>query len=98
MVVDRVVSLLLLAAALGLGCAAVLLGLFGFIEYLQTGRWPAFSLLELGYQSRLLSARWFLANSWSWSLQELLGKAPAALVAVALAPLCWWLGGRLGRR
>ncbi|MFU8816218.1 MAG: hypothetical protein ACNA7W_12785 [Pseudomonadales bacterium] len=91
-------SLLLLTAALGLGCAAVLLGIFGFIEYLQTGRWPSFSLLELGYRSRLLSAHWFLSNAWSWSLQEWLGKAPVTVVALVLAPVCWWLGARLGRR
>jgi hypothetical protein len=96
--VDRWISLLLFVLSLGLGCVAVVLALSGFIEYLQSGRWPAFTLLQLGYDSRILSPRWFLANPWSWSIQEALSRAPAAVVALALAPLCWWMGGRLSRR
>jgi hypothetical protein len=95
---DRYVSLLLFLLSLGLGCLAVVLALSGFIEYLQSGRWPAFTLLQLGYDLRLLSPRWFLAHPWSWSIQEALGRVPAAVAALALAPLCWWLSGRLGRR
>ena len=95
---DTVVSLLLRALALGLGCAAVLLALNGFIEYLQTGRWPTLSLLRLGYDSGLLQARWFLAHRWSMPLHDVLDALPVTVVALGLAPLCWWLGGRLGRR
>jgi hypothetical protein len=96
--VDRYCSVLLFVLSLGLGCVAVILTLSGFIEYLQSGRWPAFTLLQMGYDSRLLNPRWFLANPWSWSIQEVLSRAPGAVVALLLAPLCWWMSGRLGRR
>jgi hypothetical protein len=96
--VDRWIAYALLTLAIAFGCAAVVLALAGFVEYLQSGRWPTRSVLELVYEWRLVRARWFLANDWSWPLHDALRATPVIAVVLALAPLCWWLGSLLTRR
>jgi hypothetical protein len=96
--VDRWCSYALRVLAIGCGCAAVLLALGGFVEYLQFGRWPTRSLLDAAYELRVVRARWFLANEWSWPLHNALRSTPVTLVVLALSPICWWLGNRLSRR
>lgn len=95
---DRWIAYALLTLAIGCGCAAAVLALNGFIEYLQSGRWPFRSVLDVAYELRLVRARWFLANDWSWPLHDALRATPVIVVLVSCAPLCWWLGGLLGRR
>lgn len=95
---DRWIAYALMTLAIGCGCAAVLLVLGAFVEYLQAGRWPARSLLDVAYELRLVRARWFLANHWSWPLRDALDAVPVTVALLALAPVSWWLGGRLGRR
>ncbi len=95
---DRPAAFLLRALALAaVGIAAVLL-LGAFIEFLQRGRWPDQSLLRLVYDQRLISAYWFMTDDWRRLVRSLLAAVPVPLAALALAPPCWWLGGRLGRR
>ncbi|MEZ5559952.1 MAG: hypothetical protein R3E86_15575 [Pseudomonadales bacterium] len=91
-------SWILYTAALACGCGAALLVLFGFIEWLQTSRWPALSLLQAAYDLRLLRARWFLANEWTWPLHDVLAQIPVSLSLLALAPLFWWVATRLAHR
>lgn len=95
---DRWIAYALLTLAICCGCAAAVLALAGFVEYLQSGRWAARSVLDLAYEWRLVRARWFLANDWSWPLHDALRATPVIALMVALAPLCWWLGSLLGRR
>jgi hypothetical protein len=95
---DRIFALTLFTLALACFCIAALLSLAGFIDWLIQGRWPDQSVLRLAYDSGLLRARFFLSNGWSLPVRDLLARLPAALVAVALAPLCWWLGGMFARR
>lgn len=95
---DRYIAIALQVLALACVCAAALLALAGFIEYLQRGRWPDQSLLRLGYDSGLLRARWFLVDDWRMLLRDLLAWLSAAWVSLGLAPLLWWLGGILARR
>ena len=95
---DRFFSLMFFCTALGLAGGAVLLFIVGFVEYLQVGRWPALSLLQLGYETHLVKARWFLANQWSWPVHDALDRVPVTLAMLVAAPLCWWLGGLIARR
>jgi hypothetical protein len=96
--VDRWCSYALYILAIGCGCAAVLFALSGFVEYLQSGRWPTRSMLDVIYELGIVRARWFLANEWSWPLHDALRATPVTLVVLGLAPLCWWLAGRFSRR
>ncbi|MEQ8860547.1 MAG: hypothetical protein RIC56_18045 [Pseudomonadales bacterium] len=93
---DRLFAPLLRVLALSCGGIAAVLVLAGFIQFLQTERWPDQSLLRIGYDSGLLQARWFLAGDWAMTLREGLARMPTALALLLLAPPCWWLGGRLG--
>ena len=95
---DRFLTAGFYAIALGLAGGAVLIFILGFIEYLQLGRWPSLSLLQLGYDAQLIRARWFLANQWSWPVHDLLAKIPVLLAMLCIAPVFWWLGGVFGRR
>jgi len=95
---DRVISIVLFAAAVLAFGGAVLLLLNGFIEYLQSGRWQAASLLQVGYDSHVIRARWFLGNDWNWWIHDVLALVPAYLALLAAAPCCWWLSGRFGER
>jgi len=95
---DRFLNVFFYIVALGLAGGAVLLFIVGFVEYLQAGRWPALSLLQLGYDSNIIKARWFLANQWSWPVHEVLAKIPVTLAMLCIAPLSWWLGTFFGRR
>jgi len=95
---DRLFSLVLFAAAIASFGGAVLLLLNGFIEYLQAGSWHATSLLQFGYDTMLIRARWFLANEWSWWIHDALAVVPTYLALIAVAPLCWWLSTRFGQR
>jgi hypothetical protein len=95
---DRFLSIALFAAAfLSFGGASLLL-LNGFIEYLQTGSWTATSLLQTGYDSYLIRARWFLANQWSWWIHDVLEVIPTYAALLGIAPVCWWLSQRLDQR
>lgn len=95
---DRIVSTVLFAAAvLSLGGAGVLL-LNGFVEYLQSGSWTATSLLELGYNTHLIRARWFLSYEWSWGVHDVLAIIPIYAALLGAAPVCWWLSRQLGQR
>lgn len=95
---DRVLSLTLFVLALACLCAAALLALSGFIDWLIHGRWPDQSLLRLGYDTGLLESRWFLAAGWTGPVREMLAWLPGSLVTLALAPLCWRLSNRLEGR
>jgi hypothetical protein len=95
---DRILSLTFFALALACGCAAAILALSGFIDFLIHGHWPDGSVLRLAYDSRLLRARWFLANDWGMPVRDVLARVPAALLAAGLAPLSWWLGNLFARR
>jgi hypothetical protein len=95
---DRTFSLTLHTIALVAGAAAAVLFLAGFIEYLQSGRWPEHSLLRLGYEWRLLRPRWFLAHPWGLYAHGLLAAIHVGWLLVGVAPLAWWLGGRFARR
>jgi hypothetical protein len=96
--VDRWLSYALYVLAIGCGCAAVILALSGFVEFLQTGRWPSWSVLDLAYELRLVPMGWLRANRWVWPVFDVLRVTPVALVAVALTPLLWWAANRLARR
>ncbi len=78
-------------------CAALVMLFVGFVEYLQIGRWDTPSLLEIGYESHLIKARWFLAHQWSWWIHDTLERVPVALFLIGVAPLFWWVGNRLDR-
>ncbi|MBK81102.1 MAG: hypothetical protein CMQ43_09360 [Gammaproteobacteria bacterium] len=94
---DRPLAVLCRTLALLCGCAAVLLALNGFIDYLGGGRWPDRSLLRLVYDAGLVRPYRFLVNDWAMPLRDALAWTPASLAAAVLAPLWWWLGGRLKR-
>jgi hypothetical protein len=95
---DRTLSTVLFLVALGsLGGAGVIL-VNGFLEYLQTGGWSAASLLQIGYDTHVIRARWFLANDWSWWLHDLLEMIPSYVALLAVAPCAWWLSTRFGER
>ncbi len=95
---DRFLTAWFYVIALALASGAVLFFIIGFVEYLQVGRWPARSLLQLGYDTSLVRARWFLANQWSWPVHDALAKIPVTVAMLCTAPLFWWLGGVFGRR
>jgi hypothetical protein len=95
---DRFFTASFYVISLGLAGGAALFFIIGFVEYLQVGRWPAHSLLQLAYDADLIRARWFLANQWSWPVHDVLAKIPVTLAMLSVAPLFWWLGGIFGRR
>lgn len=95
---DRPAALLLRTLALGAVALAAVLLLGAFIEFLQRGRWPDQSVLRLVYEQSLISPYWFVADDWRLLLRRLLAALPVPVLALALAPPCWWLGGALGRR
>lgn len=94
---DRLLSLLLFGLAYTCGVAAALLLLAGFIDYLQTGRWHAQSVLDLGYSSHVIKARWFLEYRWSWWIHDVLQWLPLYAFLLLMAPL-WWVGGAWAAR
>jgi len=95
---DRAIAVALFVIAMLCFGGTVLLLLNGFVEYLQTDRWESLSLLQLGYDTHVLRARWFLANDWSWWIHDVLEKIPAYAALMAGAPLAWWLSGVIGER
>ena len=95
---DRPLSTLLFLLALSSLAGAGLFLLGGFIEYLQAGGWRSPSLLELGYDSAVVRARWFLDNPWSWWIHDLLGAIPVYAALLALGPVAWWLSNLIGDR
>ena len=97
-IMGRITSIALFATALISFSSAVLLLLNGFIEYLQTGTWHSLSLLQLGYDSHLIKARWFLSYEWSWWLHDLLQFVPVYAALILLAPLAWWISLGIDRR
>ena len=95
---DRIFSSTLFVTAIAFGCGAALLTVAGFIEFLIHGRWPDQSLLRLAYDNGWLHGRWFLVHDWAIPARNVLSRVPAAVMALGLAPLCWWLGSRFARR
>lgn len=95
---DRIVSILLFVLALACLGGAVLLLLGDFVEYLQVGRWRVESLLDSGYELRLLNSRWFLASEPGAAIREALRVVPTFLALLVVCPLAWWLSTRLGDR
>lgn len=95
---DRILSSTFFVAAIACGCGAALLSLAGFIDFLIHGRWPDQSLLRLAYDSGWLHGRWFLVHDWAMPVRDVLYRVPAAVMALALAPLCWWLGSLFAKR
>ena len=95
---DRALSIALFLLALGsLGGAGLML-LNGFLEYLQVGHWSATSLLQAGYDTHLIKARWFLAHEWSWWLHDLLEAIPTYAALLVVTPVAWWLSTRFRER
>jgi hypothetical protein len=97
-VVDRLFALCFFALALAAAAAAAVICLAELIEWLQTDRWLSTSLLQVGYDWRLLKARWFLSAQWSWWIHDLLAQVPVQLALLAAAPLLWLVGKLFARR
>ena len=95
---DRFIATALFGAALLAGGSAFLMLLNGFIEYLQVGAWHATSVLQFGYDTGLIQARWFLANDWSWWIHDALSWTPTYALLLGVTPLLWWLSSRIGGR
>ena len=95
---DRFFAVALFAIALLSLAGGVLLMLNGFIEYLQLGRWRLVSLLDVGYELRLLDSRWFLASEPGALIRRGLSVVPAFAALLVLGPCAWWLGNRFGAR
>jgi hypothetical protein len=89
---DRFFGIVFFGMALLLCCAVVVGLLSGVIEWLQGGRWQSISLLDAGYEMRLLKARWFITTDWGWRVHEVLDAIPLFLAAILTAPLCWRTG------
>jgi hypothetical protein len=97
-VMDRLLSLGLFGIAIvSIGGAGLML-LNGFIEYLQSGSWTATSVLQFGYDTYVVRARWFLANDWSWWIHDMLGAVPLYAALLGIAPIAWWLSNRFSER
>ena len=95
---DRFASITLFVFALACLGGAGLLLLSDFIEYLQVGRWRVETLLDSGYQWRLLRARWFLASDLGAAVRAVLQAVPTFAALLVLAPAAWWFSNRLGGR
>lgn len=95
---DRLISLLFFGAAYICGVGAMLILFVGFIDWLQTGSWSNLSVLEFGYNSHLLKARWFLDHRWSWWMHDVLHWIPVYGVLLGFAPMAWVFGAWMGRR
>ncbi|MCB1685982.1 MAG: hypothetical protein KDI31_15915 [Pseudomonadales bacterium] len=95
---DRLFSSALFGLALICFSLAFLLLLNDFVVYLQTGRWQTLSLLQFGYDSSLLRARWFLSHRWGLQLHDVLAQIPVPAVLLCVSPLAWWASGRFERR
>ncbi len=95
---DRIGSLLLYFSAIAAGATALVMLLSDYITWLQTNRWSTLSVLQAGYDSGVLKARWFLNQQWSWPLHDLLAEIPLHVLLLLVAPLFWWLGVKLARR
>lgn len=95
---DRLLSTALFALALVCFSLAFLLLLNDFVVYLQTERWKTLSLLQFGYDSSLLRARWLLGYRWGLHIHDVLAAIPVYAVLLGLSPLAWWASGRFGRR
>lgn len=94
----RTLTVLFFSSALAALATGLVMLLLGWIDWLQAGRWHALSLLQLGYDTGVLEARWFLSASWRWPIHDALAEIPVAFVLLALAPMCWWIGRRLASR
>lgn len=95
---DRLLSTALFGLALVCFSLAFLLLLNDFVVYLQTERWQTLSVLQFGYDSYLLRARWFLGYRWGLRIHDVLAAIPVSAVLLCTSPLAWWASGRLGRR
>ena len=95
---DRMFAWLFYVTAYFFGVAATLILLAGFMDYLQSGHWNDMSLLELGYDSYLIKARWFLDHRWSWWIHDVLNAIPLSVALIVTAPMFWLLAARIDRR
>ena len=95
---DKFIANLLFVASLVAGAVAVLLLINGFVEWLQTERWQSVSVLEFGYDTHLIKARWFIAHRWSWWLHDVLEVVPVYAALIGFVPVAWWGSDRLGNR
>ncbi len=95
---DRFLAIALFTVALLSLAGGTLLVLNGFIEYLQLGRWRLDSLLDVGYDLRLIDSRWFLASEPGVLIRRALAFVPAFAALLALGPVAWWLANRFGAR
>ena len=84
--------------ALTLVSIAALMLLFGFIEWLQTGRWESISVLRAGYDLHVLRASWFLRVDWGWRVHEMLDHVPLLAFLLTAAPVAWAAGTYFARR
>ncbi len=95
---DRVIACFFYATAYAFGIAAALIMLGGFIDYLQTGHWSGVNLLELGYDTHVIKARWFLEHRWSWWIRDVLRVIPLSVALIVSAPLVWLIAARVEQR
>ncbi|MEM8765915.1 MAG: hypothetical protein AAGE43_00605 [Pseudomonadota bacterium] len=95
---DRFLTIALFTIALLSLAGGALLVLNGFLEYLQLGRWRLDSLLDVGYNLKLLDSRWFLASEPAALLRRGLAMVPAFAALLVLGPVAWWLANRFGAR
>ena len=95
---DRLISLLFFGIAYLSGVAALLILFIGFVDWLQTGSWNNLSVLELGYNTHMLKARWFLDHRWSWWMHDVLHLIPVYAFLLGFAPIAWIFGAWMARR
>ncbi len=95
---DRILAITFFAIALMLSGVVVIMLLFGFVEWMQTGRWHSTSLLQAAYDAHLIRARWLLSVDWGWRVQEVLDRIPLLAVLIAMAPVSWGVGVWIARR
>jgi hypothetical protein len=95
---DRLFAYLLFLASLLAGAGAVVLVINGFVDWLVTERWESLSLLQLGYDTYMIKAQWFLANRCSWPVHDVLAVVPVYAALLGFAPIAWWCSNFLAKR
>ncbi len=95
---ERLVAYFLFVASLLAGAGAVVLLISGFVDWLLTERWQSLSLLQLGYDTYVIKAQWFIAHQWSWPLHDVLAVVPVYGALLGFAPIAWWCSSFLAKR